>query len=242
MDIHKRSSFIHHNQSALTESIKEIVFGAEDGMVSTLGALTGIAAGTENGSIVLLAGVVIVCVESISMGVGSYLSSKSSKQLEERMLDEERTELREMPREEEIELADMYRKDGWPADLSGQMAAAASKSGKLFLKEMAYRELRVIPDALGNPFRDGLIMFISYVAGGSIPVLPYLFFHVSLAFPISIGITLSGLFMLGVFTTRFTKQRWLKAGLEMFLLASTAAGIGFIVGRIADSFISLPNL
>lgn len=242
MEIHKRQSFIHHKQSALTSSIKEIVFGAEDGMVSTLGALTGIAAGTRSGAIVVLAGIVIVCVESISMGVGSYISNKSSKRLEQRMLDEELIELRELPEDEQIELAEMYREDGWPADLSERMALAASKNEKLFLKEMAFRELGVIPGALGNPLRDGFVMFMSYVVAGMIPVFPYLLFNVSNAFFISIGITLVGLFVLGVFTTRFTKQQWLKAGFEMFLLATTAAVIGFIAGRVGDSIINIPQL
>ena len=60
--------------------LREAVFGSQDGLVSTLGAITGIAAGTGSSGMVLLSGAVIVVVESLSMAAGSYLSSKSHRQ------------------------------------------------------------------------------------------------------------------------------------------------------------------
>ena len=75
--INKNPAYIHHKESGFVATIKETVFGVEDGMVSTLGALTGIAAATQDPGMVLLAGFVVIAVESISMGVGSYVSSKS---------------------------------------------------------------------------------------------------------------------------------------------------------------------
>jgi predicted membrane protein (TIGR00267 family) len=69
--------------------MREIVFGLEDSFVSTLGAVTGIAAGTQDKYVVILSGLVLVAVESISMAAGSYLSSKSSMEAEEAVLKEE---------------------------------------------------------------------------------------------------------------------------------------------------------
>jgi len=69
-------------KSKFLESIREVIFGMEDGLVSTLGVITGIAAGTENSFIVVLTGFVVVCVESLSMAAGTYLSSKSLHQIE----------------------------------------------------------------------------------------------------------------------------------------------------------------
>ncbi len=64
-------------------SIREIIFGLEDSLVSTLGAVTGIAAGAGSTYIVILSGLVLIAVESISMSAGSYLSSKAAEDLEE---------------------------------------------------------------------------------------------------------------------------------------------------------------
>ena len=65
-------------------SIREIVFGLEDSLVSTLGAVTGIAAGTDSSYIVMLSGLVLIAVESVSMAAGSYLSSEAAGEAERR--------------------------------------------------------------------------------------------------------------------------------------------------------------
>ncbi|MFH1820781.1 MAG: VIT1/CCC1 transporter family protein [Candidatus Nealsonbacteria bacterium] len=231
----KRPDFIHHQKSGIIYFIREIVFGVEDGMISTLGVLVGIAIGTNNHSLIILSGFVIIIVESISMGVGSYLSAKSVREIAERKLKEERIELKEYPEIEKQELAETYIKDGWPSSLANEMASAASKNKSLFIQEMAYRELHIHPEKLEKPMLGGIFMFFSYIVGGTIPLLPYFIFPVSLALVFSIGITIVGLFFLGCITTKFTKRSWLKAGLEMFFVAGIAALVGYIVGIAANS-------
>ncbi|MFA6427314.1 MAG: VIT1/CCC1 transporter family protein [Candidatus Magasanikbacteria bacterium] len=234
---HYNPHFIHHHVSPFTSLIREVVFGMEDGMVSTLGAVTGIAAATQNHSTVILSGFIVVAVESISMGVGSYLSNKSEADVEKRKLHEERIELNEFPEEERQELEDIYKKDGWPVDLAHTMAQEASKSRHLFLHEMACHELAIFPDVDEHPVKKGVAMFFSYVAGGAIPLIPYLVFSIKTGIITSIIITLIGLFALGVGTTRLTKRKWWKAGLEMLILASVAAIIGYAVGQLAENII-----
>ena len=228
--------FIHHQPNTPRSSlIREAIFGLEDGMVSTMGAVTGIAVGTGNYFTVVLSGLVIIAVESISMSVGSYLSSKSEREIDERKLFEERVELRKFPEEEKSELEEMYAKDGWPRPLAGQMSEVASRNKKLFLQEMAYRELKIIPENLEQPLYNGITMGAAYILGGVVPLAPYLIIRsVSFSLPLSIAITLLGLFMLGAMTTKFSKRPWWKAGLEMFLLASAAAGVGYAVGAAVN--------
>jgi len=237
MSIEYNPEYIHHRNHKSLASIRELVFGMEDGMVSTLGAITGIATATGNQFTVILSGLVIIAVESISMSIGSYLSSKSAKGIDERKLAEEKTELKKFPEEEKRELVGMYRADGWPADLAEKMAEAASQNKKLFLQEMAYRELGIVPGKLENPLRNGLVMFSSYVVGGLIPVSAYLFLPLGAAIFISIAVTLFGLFLLGVYTTKFSKRNWFKAGFEMLTLASFAALVGYIVGQLVERFL-----
>ncbi len=215
------------------------MFGAEDGMVSTLGALTGIAVGTQNHLTVVLSGLVIVAVESISMAVGSYLSAKSVTDLNQRKLHEERHELRTYPDAEKKELREMYIRDGWPKTMARTMAETASQDKHLFLTEMAYRELHISAGAVENPTRNAFSMLFSYILGGIIPVIPYFFLPINTGLKVSVIATLLGLFILGVMTTRFTKRTWWKAGLEMLGLASLAAIIGYAIGRFIEPFINL---
>jgi len=235
--IRTRPDFIHHQKLGILSVIREVVFGVEDGMVSTLGVLTGIAIGTNSHFVVVLSGFVVIIVESISMGVGSYLSAKSVKEVAERKLKEEKTELKEYPEMEKQELTETYIKDGWPSNLANEMASEASKNKSLFLQEMAYRELHIHPEKLEKPMRGGIFMFFSYIIGGTVPLLPYFVFPISSAIILSIGITFLGLFILGCITTKFTKRRWWRAGLEMFFIAGIAALVGYTVGVVANRFI-----
>src|SRR3989344_4144292 len=106
MEIERRinKDYIHHQKSTLTDVFKEVVFGAEDGMVSTLGSITGIAIGSNNHATGILAGIVIVSVESISMGIGSYLSNRSQEEIDQRKIMEEAEELEKFPEEEKAEI------------------------------------------------------------------------------------------------------------------------------------------
>lgn len=236
-EIKRRSDFIHYKKSKFLHNIREIVFGLEDGMVSTLGALTGIAVGSNDHFFVILSGFVIVIVEAISMGIGSYLSTKSVKEVNARKLEEEKIEIEKSPIEEKEELIKMYVKDGWPLVLAKEMALVASRNKSLFLKEMTYRELFINLGVPEKPTYSGIFMFFSYIIGGGLPVLPYLFLPLSSAMIISIAITLIGLFVLGSITTKFTKRRWWKSGFEIFVLASIAVLAGYIIGVFANSFI-----
>lgn len=235
MSVEFNPAYIHHTDRGQSTMIRELVFGMEDGMVSTFGAITGIAAATHDVFTTVLAGSVIIGVESISMGVGSYLSSKSARDVDVRKLHEEEEELRKFPEEEKQELVEMYVKDGWPEALAQEMSKVAASRHELFLKEMAYRELKVFPDKLEEPLENGFTMGISYVIGGCIPVVAYVIFPLYAALVTSIVVTCVGLFFLGVYTTKHSKRVWWRAGSEMFLLGGVAAVAGYVIGQVVDS-------
>ena len=233
---HNRKDFIHHRQNISTAVIREGVFGVEDGMVSTFGAITGIAAATGEPFIVLLSGFVIIAVESISMGVGSFLSSKSERAIAERKLHEEKIEVHEEPEHERKEMEQLFVADGWSKKLAKTMADEAAENKKLMLNEMAYRELKIFPDDLESPGRNALVMWLTYIVGGLIPLGAYFFLPVGQAIIVSIPITLLGLFIVGALTTRFSKRNWFVAGAEMLVLASVAGAVGYAVGQWVERF------
>ncbi len=229
---HNNPNYIHHKKNGFGSTLRELVFGMEDGMVSTMGAITGIAIGSGSHSIVVLSGFVIIAVESISMGVGSYLSNKSESDMEIRILAEEKEEIRDMPEEEEKELVGLLIADGWSQTLAVQMAAEAKEKPELMLHEMSYRELKLIPHQKGSPIKDGFVMWGSYIVGGLIPLIPYLIMKNPIdSIPISVGVTLIGLFALGAYVTKFSLRKWWRGGLEMLVLAGFAAAVGYFVGQ-----------
>jgi vacuolar iron transporter family protein len=229
------SKYLHYKKKEYGSTLRELVFGMEDGMVSTMGAITGIAIGSGSHSMVVLSGFVIIAVESISMGVGSYLSNKSESDREERILAEEREEIADMPEEEEKELLGWLIADGWSKELAVKMAQEAKGKPELMLHEMAYRELKMMPHNEGNSIKNGFTMWGSYIVGGLIPLVPYLLFtNTTEAIPISVGVTLVGLFALGAYVTKFSLRSWWKGGMEMLVLAGLAGAVGYAVGHYAS--------
>jgi vacuolar iron transporter family protein len=237
MSLSKRSTKLlkHNADSKLSATVREVVFGLEDGMVSTLGVITGIAIGTANHFVVILSGFVVIAVEALSMAAGSYLSSKSVREVEDHKLKQESKELKKFPKAEVAELKEMYVIEGVSEKDAEKIANEISKHPKLMLKEMACHQLKIIPDKKEEPVRNAFLMGISYIVGGIIPVAPYFFRSVYSALPISIIITLIALFIVGAGRTKFTAQKWWKSGFELMMISAGAALVGYLVAKIVES-------
>lgn len=230
------TKYHHYRSTSIGTTIREVVFGMEDGMVSTLGAVTGIAIGSQDHFMVMFSGIVIIAVESISMGIGSYLSNRSEYEINQRRIEEEREEIELYPGLEKQELLQLFRRDGWPDELASNMADTAAKDPNLMLSEMIYRELLVTDESSSTALKNGALMFISYIVGGLFSLAAYFLFPISTAMPVSIAVTLLSLFGLGVLTTKYSKIAWWKAGGRVLLLGLVALLAGFFIGKLAQGF------
>jgi len=214
--------------------MREFVFGMEDGTVSTFGSITGIALATRDPFTVILAGTVIIGVESISMSVGSYLSTKSEKEIHKKILDDEIDFSKIDPEKAKKDLYKRYIKDGWEKSLAKKMANYAAKNPKIFKEEKALHELQICNLHEEKSLKGASVMLFSYFAGGIIPLSFYFFFGIIPALIFSIFGTITALFLLGVFTAKFSNRDWWKAGFEMAFLAGVAGFIGYAVGYFVE--------
>lgn len=222
--------------------MRELVFGLEDGLVSTMGAVAGVAAGTGDARVVVLTGAVLIVVEALSMAAGSYLSNKSHRQMLEKRIRDEREEIEAKPEEEEEELRRMYRQRGFSEEEIAILVRRITADKKLWLEEMTAKELRIGGGDLEEPRGGALVMGLAYVAGGSVPVLPYLVAPLSAAIPISVLATVAALFLIGAAKGSFTGlSRW-RSGLEMVLVAMTASALGFLIGKAVGQFFGLSEI
>lgn len=222
------SKGVHVN---LLDAIRELVFGLEDGLVSTMGAIAGIAAGTENGGVVVLSGLVIIAVEALSMTAGSYLSNKSHREMLEKKIADERERIELRPEEETEELRAMYLQRGFSEEEVGILVRRITGNKKLWLEEMVAKELHIGTSDLVEPNSRAVIMGISYVIGGAVPLVPYLVLPVEIALPVSIIATIAALYAVGYVKGRATGLSSMKSGGEMMLIASAAAFVAYLIGK-----------
>lgn len=216
----------------ISDSIRDIVFGLEDGVVSTLGVVIGIAEGSQNSRIVILSGIVVVLVEALSMTAGSYLSSKSQTEVLKEKIKEEKKSIEEKPKEEIEELYEMYKDRGFTKQEIEIIVKRIVQDQELWLEEMKHKELGITDKQLESSKLNALYMGLSYITGGILPVIPYFFLEIGQAVILSVVLAIISLFIIGAGKTAITKNNWWKSGLEMTLVALGAAVIGYAIGKL----------
>jgi predicted membrane protein (TIGR00267 family) len=229
----------HKNRDGLLSRIRDLVFGLEDSLVSTLGVVIGMAAGTDDRAVVILSGLVLVAVEAISMAAGSFLSSKSHRQMLERAIREEEQEIEEEPEKEIEELRGMYRVRGFSPEEVEILVKRITSDKKLWLEEMISKELHIGLGELETPKENAFVMLLSYLAGGMVSVVPYFFLSLQAASITAVVLTLIALFGLGFAKGKLTSTNPARSGAEMLLIAGTATFLGFVIGKAASSFFGI---
>ena len=151
------------------------VFGVNDGLVSNFSLVMGVAGGTSNNSVVLLAGIAGLVAGALSMASGEWISIRSQRELYENELRIEQEELRAFPEEERDELEMIYRAKGITPEAAHDLVETIMSRKDVALDTLAREELGLDPQTLGSPWVAASSSFVAFAAGASLPVIPFLF-------------------------------------------------------------------
>jgi len=214
-----------------SEVIHELIFGAEDGLISILGAVIGVAISTQDNQFILLAGAAAALPGAISMAAGTYLGAKSEAEVLARKLAEERRQYEQDPEGEHDEMREFYRQRGFTEDEIAVLMRGVMRNPDFLLEEMAAHELGIAQKELVHPLRRALWIYLSYVLGSAVPVAPFALFEYSTALAVSIIGTLLTLTAIGAAKTLITHRSIWKSALEMLIVATLAGSLGFLAGQ-----------
>ena len=219
---------------AATGRIREVVFGAQDGLISTLALVTAVATSdlAANSSIVLVAGLAGALAGMLSMATGAYLGSKAQQDVQKSEIAKEAKELEEHPGEELAELIVLYQKEGLTFSEAKGVAEHIAADKELWLRTLVEKELGLSYEVTSNPIKDALTMGSAYMVSAMVPVFPYFFTSGWAALTASIVATLVGLFVLGIGKGRMVQKSPILQGIEILLIGAAAAGIGFVLGEV----------
>ena len=205
--------------------LREIVFGLNDGLVTTLVFIMVVSAAAPVHLALIVLGEVLA--GGISMALGGYLSARTAKEVLEKRIATERYEIRHEPEEERAELVAIYRNKGLSGSLLHRVVAQLTANEERWLQAMVHDELGVVEDEQANPWLQGLQIGLSFVVGGLIPTVP-----VILSLPQarwwSYGLTALTALTLGTVKARYTHKGPVRAGLEFLVVVTvgTLAGVG----------------
>jgi VIT1/CCC1 family predicted Fe2+/Mn2+ transporter/rubrerythrin len=219
--------------------IREVVFGSQDGLISTTTLVAGIAATTSAHMVVVVAGAVATLAGALSMAVGSYLSSRAERQLYESELAKEQLEIAEKPGEEVAELIAYFIGRGMSRRDAIEVLRRVMAHPGLMIDLLGSFELGLAPGSLGSPVRDALVMGAAFAAGSIIPILPFIFFEVHPALILTMTLALATLFAIGAIKARLSGGKLIASGMEMVLLGGAAGLLGYGLGRVVSSIFGI---
>ena len=215
-------------------SIREVVFGAQDGLVSTFAVVAGLAAAGVGPLVVLLGGAVSAMAGVLSMSIGTFLSSRAQRQLYERELERERREIREHQGEEIAELIAALAARGMARTDAAEVARRIARHPDILLSALSIFELGLAPQRLGAPVRDALVMAVAFGLASIVPLLSFVVMQGLAALGVSAVLTLVALFCVGVLKARVAGVSALRSGFEVAALAAASGLISFGLGRLAS--------
>ena len=213
--------------------VRDMIFGANDGLVSTLAFVVGAFGAFTDPHIVLITGIAELFAGTISMAVGSYQSSKSELEVLERESQRKKVKKGRTPEEEREELIEFYQAEGFRRGEAEAIVDRIAEEKELPTQVGTLEELDLAPEELGNPVKAGVLCGVSFGLAALVPILPFVF-------PISgwealiasvIG-TVATLFGVGAMKTVFSRKSWVRSGLEMMVIGASAAAITYVIGTL----------
>ena len=212
-------------------ALRAAVLGANDGLVSNLSLVMGVAGAAVDDKALLLTGLAGLLAGAISMALGEWLSVQSSRELYARQIGIEAAELKAAPEEEAKELALIYQAKGVPAEQAREMAERIVANPERALDTLVREELSIDPNELGgSAWEAAITSFLLFALGAIIPVLPFFFTGGGRAVTFSLVMSAVGLFAIGSGISLFTGRGTLFSGFRQMLFGLLAAAVTYGVG------------
>lgn len=212
--------------------LRPVVFGANDGLVSNLALVMGVAGASPPPSVIVLAGVAGLIAGAFSMGVGEYISVQSQRELLDYQLRYQRHQLLHVPEQEHRILADIYRDRGFSDEEAEHFANTVLADHEAATRLLIFEEVGLDERSIGSAWTAAVGSFVSFSVGALIPLLPYLLLSGSTAFVTSFAVSLLALFALGLGISRLTRRAPMPTAVRQVLLGGIAALVTFGVGSL----------
>jgi len=216
--------------------IREFVFGIQDGLISTIGLLAGVQGATENNIVVIISGLTGMFSGAISMAAGSYLSSGAQKEIFDREIAEAEKLAEREPYMAAEGLLRALGEEGLSKAHSYQLVKLLLQERGVFLRTFQEKVFGLGSAEINRPLQAALIMGLSFIVGAIVPLLPYIILSGVAALYASAllgGITLFGV---GAFKGMLAGQSVFFSGVKFFLIAVSAAGLGYLTGLVVQYF------
>jgi VIT1/CCC1 family predicted Fe2+/Mn2+ transporter len=229
---HELEFHTHNDPHRQASALSDIILGGQDGLVNVLGIALGVAAATQDGRIILAAGMAATFAESVSMAAVAYTSRRADQDYYESERAREYRHLRLVPAVERKEIREIYAGKGFQGEALDHIVSTITADDDVWVGVMMAEELGLSPIDRRGALKSGLIVGLSAVVGSLIPLTPFIVLPVGQAIPTSLLVAAATLFGIGAYKAKRTVGRPGRSGLEMALIGIASALVGYAVGLI----------
>ncbi len=215
--------------------LRPIVFGANDGLVSNLALVMGVAGAAPAPEVIVLAGIAGLLAGAFSMGVGEYVSVQSQQELLAYQIEFQRRQLAETPEQERQILRDRYRDRGFTDDEAAHFVDRVFADTEHAVSLLIHEEVGLDARSIGSPWSAAVGSFLAFTLGALVPLIPYLLFAGATAFALSLGCSLAALALLGYGISLLTHRSAVYVSLRQVLLGGAAAAVTYGVGAFVGA-------
>ena len=216
-----------------SETVRDIVIGMSDGLTVPFALAAGLSGAVDNNSIIVIAGLAEISAGSIAMGLGGYLAAKSDAEHFESEKEREEQEVKDIPEAEEKEISDIMLKYGVSEIESKPLVEALKRKPNKWVDFMMRFELGLEKPEPKRARNSALTIAGSYIAGGIIPLSPYIFVSTGgNALIFSAIITLIALGIFGYVKGRFISTTPFRKALQTVVTGGLAAGAAFFIAKL----------
>jgi vacuolar iron transporter family protein len=220
------------HESPATGVLRPVVFGANDGLVSNLALVMGVAGASAAPGVIVLAGIAGLLAGAFSMGVGEFVSVQSQQELLSWQQEFQRRQLRDTPEQERRILSAAYRARGFSDEEARRFVDRVFADPEQAVSVLLHEELGLDARSIGSPLAAAVGSFLAFTLGALIPLIPYLLLSGTAAFALSLGASLAALGLLGYGISRLTHRPPLFSAVRQIALGGTAAAVTFLVGSL----------
>lgn len=218
-----------------SEAVRDVVIGMSDGLTVPFALAAGLSGAITSSRLIVTAGLAEIVAGSIAMGLGGYLAARSEAEHFASEVQRERREIVEQPEAELGEVREIFERFGLTPEESARVAHSLSARPDEWVDFMMRFELGLEAPERGRALRSALTIAVSYVAGGLIPLVPYMFTATAhTALLPSVTMTLAALLVFGYVKGHFTGTRPWRSALQTAVIGGLAAAAAFgIASKIA---------
>jgi VIT1/CCC1 family predicted Fe2+/Mn2+ transporter len=211
-----------------SEAVRDVVIGMSDGLTVPFALAAGLSGAVTSSAVIVTAGLAEVAAGSIAMGLGGYLAARSDGEHYASEEARERREVQAVPEAEAEEVRQVFDRYGLTREESGPVVDALRRRPAAWVDFMMRFELGLERPDPRRAIRSALTIAAAYVAGGLVPLVPYMVFGTARrALGLSVAVTLAALLVFGYVKGRFTGAQALRSAFQTALVGGLAAAAAF---------------